>query len=190
MKKTLRLLAAAGSVLLVLLPLHAQSSRGTLRGAVQDATGARIASAKVVVEAMDSTLRREAVSEDRGEFRVDGLPPGQYRIRVSAAGFAPAEAEVSIAVSSVREVNVTLKAVAASESIQVQGQSSSITTQPIDLVSVVHQGVIGSQDLETLPLAARSFANIAYLAPGTEPVEPSIPPRRASPRSPRAEAQD
>jgi hypothetical protein len=29
--------------------------------------------------------------------------------------------------------------------------------------------------LQTLPLAARSFANIAYLAPGTEPVEPSDP---------------
>src|SRR5215475_7018971 len=26
-----------------------------------------------------------------------------------------------------------------------------------------------------MPLAARSFANIAYLAPGTEPVEPSDP---------------
>ena len=34
---------------------------------------------------------------------------------------------------------------------------------------------ISTQDLQNLPLAARSFANIAYLAPGTEPVEPSDP---------------
>ena len=74
-----------------------------------------------------------------------------------------------------REVTVTLKAAAPLESVKVVGENSSITTQPIDLVSVVHQGVIGRQDLETLPLAARSFANIAYLAPGTEPVEPSDP---------------
>ena len=40
---------------------------------------------------------------------------------------------------------------------------------------MVHQAVISSQDLQRLPLAARSFANIAYLAPGTEPVEPSDP---------------
>jgi len=138
-------------------------------------TGARVAAAKIVVRAVDSAMRREAVSEDRGEFRVDDLPPGTYQITVSAAGFAPAEAEVSIAVSSVREVTVTLTAVGASESIQVQGEISSITTQPIDLVSVVHQGVISAEDLATLPLAARSFANIAYLAPGTEPVEPSDP---------------
>ncbi len=155
--------------------LLAQSPRGSLRGAVQDATGARIPSAQIVVQAADSTMRREAESEDRGEFRVDGLPPGKYRIRVSAAGFAPAAAEVSILVSSVREVTVTLKAVAETESIRVQGDNSSITTQPMDLVSVAHEGVISRQDLETLPLATRSFANIAYLAPGTEPVEPSDP---------------
>jgi hypothetical protein len=120
-------------------------------------------------------MQRSATSEDRGEFRLDDLLPGAYRLTVSATGFAPAQADVSVAVSSVREVTVTLKAAAAAQTVSVQGQNSSITTQPIDLVSVVHQGVISTQDLQNLPLAARSFANIAYLAPGTEPVEPSDP---------------
>jgi hypothetical protein len=61
------------------------------------------------------------------------------------------------------------------QSVDVQAQSSSIATQAMDLASQVHQSVITSQDLENLPLPARSFANIAYLAPGTEPVEPSDP---------------
>jgi len=155
--------------------LHAQNPRGSLRGTVQDATGARIPSAKIVVRSADSSMEREASSEDRGEFRVDDLLPGAYRMTVSAAGFAPAQADVSIAVSSVREVTVTLTLAAPAEAISVQGENSSITTQPIDLVSVVHQGVVSGEDLQTLPLAARSFANIAYLAPGTEPVEPSDP---------------
>jgi hypothetical protein len=168
------LLAALFLILLATI-LNAQNPRGSLRGTVQDATGARIPSARIVVEAVDSPLQREATSEDRGEFRLDDLLAGAYRITVSALGFAPAQANVSIAVSSVREVTVTLKASAQSETVKVEGQSSSITTQPIDLVSVVHQSVITSQDLQTLPLASRSFANIAYLAPGTEPVEPSDP---------------
>jgi hypothetical protein len=155
--------------------LQAQNPRGSLRGAVQDATGARIPSASIVVQSVDSPVQRTATSEDRGEFRLDDLLPGSYRITVSATGFAPAQALVSIAVSSVREVTVTLQPAAPAETVLVQGQNSSITTQPIDLVSMVHQGVITSQDLQTLPLAARSFANIAYLAPGTEPVEPSDP---------------
>ncbi len=161
--------------MLLLGHVMAQSPRGSLRGTVQDTTGARISSAKVVVQAIESSMRREAMSEDRGEFRLDDLLPGDYHIIVTATGFAEAKADVSIAVSSVREVTVTLKPAAPSETVSVSGQNSSITTQPIDLVSVVHQGVISSQDLETLPLAARSFANIAYLAPGTEPVEPSDP---------------
>jgi len=155
--------------------LHAQNPRGSLRGTVQDATGARIPGARITVRSADSSLQREAASEDRGEFRLDDLLPGAYRITVTATGFAPAHADVSVAVSSVQEVTVTLKAAAQGETVSVQGENSSITTQPIDLVSVVHQGVVSSQDLQTLPLAARSFANIAYLAPGTEPVEPSDP---------------
>jgi len=153
----------------------AQNPRGSLRGTVQDASGARIPSAKIVVQSSDSSLQREAVSEDRGEFRLDDLLPGAYRITVSANGFAAAGASVTIEVSSVREVTVTLKPATSPEKITVESASSSITTQPVDLVSVVHQAVIGSRDLQTLPLASRSFANIAYLAPGTEPVEPSDP---------------
>ncbi len=155
--------------------LLAQNPRGSLRGAVQDASGARVASAKIVLQTIGSSLTREAASEDRGEFRLDDLLPGAYRMTVAAAGFAPAEANVSVVVGVVREVTVTLKPAATATTVNVQGQASSITTQPIDLTSVVHQGVIGTHDLETLPLAARSFANIAYLAPGTEPVEPSDP---------------
>ena len=154
---------------------QAQNPRGSLRGTVQDVTGARVPSARIVVQSVDSSMQREAASEDRGEFRLDDLLPGAYRVMVSAAGFVAARADVSIAVSSVREVTVTLKAAVPSETVKVQGANSSITTQPIDLVSVVHQGVVSNQDLETIPLAARSFANIAYLAPGTEPVEPSDP---------------
>jgi len=155
--------------------LHAQNSRGSLRGTVQDPTGARIAAARIVVQLVDGSTQREASTEDRGEFRLDDLLPGSYRITVSAPGFAPAQADVHITVSSVREVTVTLKPAGQTESVKVEGQSSSITTQTIDLASAVHQGVVGSQDLESLPLPARSFANIAYLVPGTEPVEPSDP---------------
>ncbi len=159
----------------LLTALHAQNSRGSLRGTVQDPTGARISSAKVVAQLSGSSVQREATSEDRGEFRIDDLLPGNYRVTVTAAGFAPAQAEVVIAVASVRDITVGMKPSAGQQSVNVHGEASSITSQPIDLASMVHQGVVSRQDLETLPLAARSFANIAYLVPGTEPVEPSDP---------------
>jgi hypothetical protein len=155
--------------------LCAQNSNGALRGEVQDASGARVAGARVVVQAAGSSMSREATANGHGEFRIEGLLPGSYRVIVTAKGFAQATADVDVDVSVVRDINVTLKLESERETVHVQGIPSSITAETIDSSSAVRGGVVGSQDLESLPLPARSFANIAYLVPGTEPVEPSDP---------------
>ncbi|HKW34277.1 MAG TPA: TonB-dependent receptor [Candidatus Acidoferrum sp.] len=157
------------------LTMSAQNPLGALRGIVQDSSGSRVPGAKVVVQAMDSSLQREVAASGGAEFRMEDLPPGVYRVTVRSKGFAEASSEVKIAISSVREITVTLKPQAVQQIVSVQGVASSITTQAIDTSSAVHQTIITTQDLTTIPLAARSFANIAYMAPGTEPVEPSDP---------------
>jgi hypothetical protein len=120
-------------------------------------------------------MTRQALTNSRGEFRVEGLLPGRYRVAIHATGFTAAVDEVNVAVSQVRDLAVILKPESAPEKIEVSGAASSITTESIDTASAVHGGVVTSRDLMTIPLAARSFANIAYLVPGTEPVEPSDP---------------
>ena len=166
------------SALLAILPpaVLAQNPGGALRGLVQDTSGGRVPAAKIIVQAAESSLHREVSSDSRGEFRIDGLLPGTYRVKVQANGFAEADSNVKITVSSALEVTVTLNPQTVEQSITLDTDGpGSITTQPIDTSSAVHQTIITSQDLDSLPLAARSFANIAYLAPGTEPVEPSDP---------------
>jgi hypothetical protein len=155
--------------------LHAQNPNGALRGEVEDASAARVAGARVMVESKGSSITREAFASDAGEFRIEGLLPGAYHVTVTAKGFAAATADVEVSVSVVRDITVMLRPEGAKEMVTVQGSASSITTEAIDTASAVHQGVVTSRDLQTLPLAARSFANIAYLVPGTEPVEPSDP---------------
>ena len=155
--------------------LWAQNPSGTLRGEVQDTSGARVGNATIVVAATGSSFSRQVPANTGGEFRIEGLLPGRYQVRVSAAGFADANAYVEIAVSAVRDITVTLEPKAASETVSVEAEPSSVTTQTIDTASAVHQGIVSSHDLQTLPLASRSFANIAYLVPGTEPAEPSDP---------------
>src|SRR3984885_6763804 len=164
-------------LMFVFVPLlsRAQNQNGSLRGEVQDAIAARVAGARGGGRSNGSSMTREATANERGEFRMEGLLPGSYRVTVTAKGFAEATANVDVAVSLVRDIAVTLKAESARETVNVQGSPSSITTETVDTSSAVHGGVVGSQDLATLPLPARSFANIAYLVPGTEPVEPSDP---------------
>ena len=155
--------------------LYSQNSNAALRGEVQDATAARIAGARVVLHAAGSSFTRGARTNGRGEFRMEGLLPGAYQVVVEATGFAQAKADVEVAVSEVRDIKVTLKPLGARETVNVTGSPSSITQETVDTASAVRGGVVGSQDLQTFPLPARSFANIAYLVPGTEPVEPSDP---------------
>src|ERR1700733_6419946 len=165
-------------LVLLLAPLEsvvAQNPRGTLRGTVEDSSRSRIPGVSLVIQSQQSGGDRLAVSDARGEFRVEDLPPGKYRLTANAPGFALASAEVTVIVSEVRDISVVLQPEGLVQRVNVAAQSSSITTEAIDLASAVHQGAISSQDLTTLPLAHRSFANIAYLVPGTEPVEPSDP---------------
>ena len=152
-----------------------QNPAGALRGIVQDATAARVAGAAVSVTTPGSELARNVKADSRGEFRVDGLLPGDYQLAVSGRGFAEAKSDVRVEVGVVRDVLVTLRVKGTGSQVTVAGSASSITTQPLQTASAVHEGVVTAQDLDEVPLAHRSFANIAYLVPGTAPVEPSDP---------------
>jgi Carboxypeptidase regulatory-like domain/TonB dependent receptor len=162
---------------LILLPLavQAQNATGCLLGEVQDASGARIKSAQIVATDNGSGVAREATTDNRGQFRFPDLMPGKYHLAVNASGFAEAASDVTVQVSNVRDVLVTLRPAAVQQTVNVKAEPSSITTEQLDTTDAVNGGVVSGKDLETIPLAARSFANIAYMVPGTEPVEPSDP---------------
>ncbi|HEY1482148.1 MAG TPA: carboxypeptidase-like regulatory domain-containing protein, partial [Candidatus Acidoferrum sp.] len=134
----------------------AQNPRGALRGTIQDASGARVPGAKITLRNPELALTRETQSDARGEFRVEGLPPASYVVTVDANLFAEARAEVTIPTSSVREINVSLQTKALAEKVLVTAPTQSVTTESLDTGSAVHEAVIYRQDLETIPLAARS----------------------------------
>ncbi|MEO8726527.1 MAG: TonB-dependent receptor [Acidobacteriaceae bacterium] len=177
LRASTKLLCSLLTLFAFCVSLHAQSPTGTLQGEVQDERGGLVKGAEVVITAAGygRSIERHASTDSRGEFRMSDLRPGAYKVAVDAANFAAANAEVTVLVSSVRDILVTLHPGAVQQSINVHGEASSITTEPINISSAVHQGVISAKDLEEIPLAHRSFANIAYLVPGTEPVEPSDP---------------
>src|ERR1700739_823903 len=95
----------------------AQNPLGALRGTVQDSSGARIAGAKISATDSGKSAIREVQADGRGEFQVEQILPGSYLVIVSAGGFAPASARVVVAVSSIREITITLHPKSASEKI-------------------------------------------------------------------------
>src|SRR5438132_11019890 len=153
----------------------AQDAEGALTGIVEDTSGARIAGARVLLSVPDSPFQRQTVTSSVGEFRLEALPPGDYRVEVSASGFAVSNLKLRVAVSSSPTIIVKLKPQASEQKIDVEGVGKTLASQPIETTSSVQKTTVSRQDLSEIPLAHRSFANIAYLVPGTEPVEPSDP---------------
>lgn len=94
----------------------------------------------MILRSADSAFEREATTDERGAFRLDELLPGVYRVTVQAAGFSPAEADVLIVVATVRDITVAMKLAPLLQTLKVEAETSSITTQATDLTSAVHQG--------------------------------------------------
>jgi hypothetical protein len=155
--------------------IRAQNPDGALRGTVLDGSGAHVPAAKVIARIPELSLVREVRANGEGEFLLQDLFPGSYQVTVSANGFEDSVSTVDVPVSSVRELRIKLRPKQLQQVVILDGQARSFTSADLDTSSAVHQTVIYRKDLEEIPLAARSFANIAYLAPGTLPVEPSDP---------------
>jgi len=107
---------------------HAQSSSGGLRGMVEDSASARIVGASVEADLSGSAQSRHTVSNARGEFLLEGLAPGSWQVTVSANGFRTASAEIDVAVSTTRDLAVTMRPAVSQQLASVQAQGSSITS--------------------------------------------------------------
>lgn len=128
------------------LSVWAQSSVN-LRGSVKDELGASIVGAAVTLT--DSNGKTKTTTTDAGgAYSFSGLTPGTYRIRASAAGFAPSEAaEVSANIGRRDPFNITLKVAAIESQVKINADVAIST----DASSNADQTVVSGRDLDALP---------------------------------------
>ena len=149
-----------------------QSPTGELVGLTQDTTGGRLPGVTVKVEALGFPLSRTTSSNRIGEFHLGPLPPGGYRVTCNLAGWTTVVfPRVDVTVGNPRNLTIVLGLQRQAETIKVEESSGA----GLDTTSNVEKSVVRGQDIVNIPLSARSFANIAYVAAMTEPVEPSDP---------------
>jgi hypothetical protein len=75
--------------------VHAQGT-GSLQGTVVAANAVPVAAAKVKARHTASGTTFTATTNDRGEYRLDYLPPGTYDVTAVAPGFGPALVNVKV----------------------------------------------------------------------------------------------
>src|SRR5260370_34525201 len=69
---------------------YAQGAAATLTGTVTDRSGAVIPKAEISTKNAGTGVARGGEANSAGLYAVPGLPPGNYAVRVTAAGFRPA----------------------------------------------------------------------------------------------------
>ena len=143
---TPRLLTSALCLLsLLAITSTAQTPQGALVGSVSDTNGGRVAGATVSAAAVGSSLKRVAATNSSGEYRIEGLPPGDYRVTVTAANFSPVSYVVKLTVNSSPTVPVVLKPGVVTATVQVADSGSSLYSQPLETTSSVQKTVIAKK---------------------------------------------
>ncbi|HEY0139952.1 MAG TPA: TonB-dependent receptor [Thermoanaerobaculia bacterium] len=160
-----RKLSVIALALLVALALAnaavAQSTTATLRGTVNDESGNVFPGATIRATNTANGFTHTATSTNEGNFLLGGLPPGTYRLEVSAPSYKQSARDVTLLVGQSVEVSFRLNPdLVLMEEVTVLG-STPIETETSEIGTNVT-----TQQIENLPQNDRNFLNFAQLAPG------------------------
>ena len=151
----------AACLLLAAVCFAQDSATGAIRGTVEDAAGARVAGANLVVTATGKGWTRQTTSDEEGGFLLPLLEPGEYAVRVEAPGMAVLERAVQVEVGGTVEVALRLRLRTAQQTIEVSGEAGMVVTETSAITAVLNQ-----EEISDLPLNGRRFADLALLTPG------------------------
>ena len=147
---------------LALTALAQQSATATLEGSVTDANNAVVPNAKVVIRSPDTGLTREVTTDANGSYRIPALPPGNYQLTVSAAGFAESKfSGITLTVGQKLNLDLALKVSGVGETVEISGIAPVIETTRSSV-----SGSVNSKAVSELPVNGRNFLDFATLTPG------------------------
>ena len=154
-------LAAAALLVCFAPPVRAQFT-SVVEGRVSDPSDAAVPGAEVTVENPATGVKRTVRTSEVGYYRVASLPPGQFTIRVSAAGFDTAVVEnVALQNDQTKTFNVSMKIGTPSTQVEVKSEVPLVETGEAKI-----SGHIQERQVSQLPLVGRNFMTLVVLTPG------------------------
>jgi len=150
------------------ISLAGQEPTGGVEGTVTDAQGAVVPDATVTVRNTATNATRTANTGSDGHYKVTSLVPGNYEVKVSAKGFkAFVTTDVGVQVGRTTPLDASLQPGGASETVTVTSGGEA----QIDRTDNTVSGVVGTVQIQNLPLNGRNFLDLARLQPGAETVD-------------------
>src|SRR5713101_7578336 len=126
-KRSVFLLILFSSVFLS-APAQSQTfEKGEITGTVYDPSGAVVPNASVKVVRVSTGEERALTTDSDGRYFAGILPAGEYRIEVSASGFATTIVKrVQLLVGQRRVQDVTVKIAAAGQAVEVTAEADTV----------------------------------------------------------------
>jgi len=133
----------------------------TLRGTVKDPQGAIIRGATVTVTNDRTKEERKATTGDEGNYVFSALSPGEYTLRMEAAGFKAVESHVAVETSTTRAFDITAEVGQPTETVTVSAGLDQLQTE-----TGAKENVITSAQIDNLSIISRSSLELLRILPG------------------------
>jgi len=140
-----------------------QAGLGSITGVVQDASGAVIPGAKVVVANESKGITRNLETNAEGIFSAPSLvPSGGYSLKVETQGFSPYERkDIELLVGQQLNLQVSLTVSGATQTVEVTSGAPIVETTKTGVSQVVT-----TAQIDNLPINGRRVDSFVLLTPG------------------------
>src|SRR5882672_2560465 len=154
----MRSVLGLGLVAVLCIAASAQLPTSTLNGTVTDPQGAPVADAKVSIISQATGAVRDTTTDTAGFYSVTNLLPADYTVRVETPTFAKAEIKnVRLDVGRASTVDVKLAIGQVGQVVTVQAEEAQVNLTQSEV-----QGIVGSEQMQSLPLNGRNFLELAF----------------------------
>jgi outer membrane receptor protein involved in Fe transport len=159
------LLAPLAMVLNFTPSARAQESTASVNGTIQDSSSAVVPDAAIALTNINNGVKQSTVSTGTGRYVFVGVPPGQYSLSVTKAGFAGAtRSGITLVVNQTATLDFTLTVGNAAQSVVVEASAMEINTTTSNLGTAITTNMV-----QELPLNGRQFTQMLSLTPGAAP---------------------
>ena len=159
---TVRTVLSIACIFLFAVMAQAQY-RASIQGVITDQQGAVVPGAKVTLRNLETGQATLAVSDERGIYNFNGLPPSKFSVTVEKEGFKKKEIEsFGINAEQANALNIQLDVGQATEQVTVNGDAVPL----LDTESANLGGEVQAQQFQQYASFGRDPFQLLQLAPG------------------------
>src|ERR1700688_2000463 len=145
--------------------VRSQNVYGNISGTVSDSSGASIPGATVTLTNLDKNDKNQITTNASGSYSFVNISPARYKIQVEKSGFKNfVRQPIIVEIESGLKIDIVLPVGAASETVEVTGETPLLQPETNSLGQVIEQRTVTQ-----MPLNGRNPLALVALVPGVVP---------------------